>query len=249
MMKIEVLYEDKDILAINKPAGLVVHSDGKTKEESVSDWLIKNYPEAKEVGEKLGEIEKPGIVHRIDRETSGLLLLAKTKKGYECLKEQFQNREIEKIYHAFLYGKLKEDHGTINLPIGKSASDFRKRSAERGAKGEMREAITYYQVLKRGLPAQAGADFTFVEAKPKTGRTHQIRVHFKALHHPILGDKLYAPKIALRSLGEAGPKFNRLALHAREITFTNVKGQKKSLVAPYPEDFQVALDKIGYNVV
>ena len=228
----EILYEDKDILAINKPAGLVVHADGRTKEESVSSWLVEHYPEAKEVGEKLGEIEKPGIVHRIDRETSGILLLAKTKKGYECLKKQFQNREIEKIYHVFLYGKLKEDHGTINLPIGKSASDFRKRSAERGAKGEMREAVTYYQVLKRG------EEWTFVEAKPKTGRTHQIRVHFKALHHPVVGDKLYA-KGKASLLG-----FDRLALHAREITFSDTKDKKHNISAPYPEDFKQALTEI-----
>jgi len=236
-MNIESLYEDKDILVINKPAGLVVHSDGKTKEESVSDWLVKNYPEAKDVGEKMGEIERPGIVHRIDRETSGVLLLAKTKKGFECLKEQFQNREVEKIYHVFLYGKLKEDHGTINLPIGKSASDFRKRSAERGAKGEMREAITYYKVIKRG------EDFTFVEAKPKTGRTHQIRVHFKALHHPVIGDKLYAKgKVAL--LG-----FSRLALHAREIHFLDTKGSEHTIQASYPDDFKHAIDTIGFRVL
>jgi 23S rRNA pseudouridine1911/1915/1917 synthase len=231
--KMEILYEDDDILAINKPAGLVVHSDGRTKESTVSDWFVAKYPEAKEVGEPLGEVDRPGVVHRIDRETSGVLLLTKTKEGHAHLKEQFQNHEIGKIYHAFLYGKLKENHGTINLPIGKSSSDFRKRSAERGAKGDMREAVTHFQVLKRS------EDWTFVEAKPKTGRTHQIRVHFKALHHPVVGDKLYAyGKPSL--LG-----FDRLALHAREIAFTNTKGEKIALIAPYPADFQRAVDSVA----
>jgi 23S rRNA pseudouridine1911/1915/1917 synthase len=228
----EILYEDDDIIATNKPAGLVVHPDGKTKEPSVSEWFIKKYPQAKDVGEPLGEIERPGIVHRIDRETSGVLLLAKTKAGHAHLKKQFQAHEVEKIYHAFLYGSLKEDHGTINLPIGKSSSDFRKRSAERGAKGEKREATTYYRVLGRG------EGFTFVESKPKTGRTHQIRVHFKALHHPVVGDKLYAPSKA-PILG-----FSRLALHARSVLFTDLKGQKHIVEAPYPEDFKVAVDAL-----
>ena len=243
-------------MVINKPAGLAVHADGRTAEPTVSEWFVKKYPEAKDVGEPIrtslgfqppspsprrgagGEvvIERPGIVHRLDRETSGALILAKTKAGYECLKKQFQNREIEKIYHAFLHGKLKEGHGTINLKIERSKSDFRKRLALRslgGARG--REAITYYKVLKQT------PEVAFVEAKPKTGRTHQIRVHFKALHHPILGDKLYAPKLP-KLLG-----FERLALHAREIAFKDVLGGQHRVLANYPEDFKRALDNVGYS--
>lgn len=228
-MEPEILYEDNNILAINKPAGLVVHPDGRTEELSVSEWFVKKFPEARDVGEPLGNIQRPGIVHRIDRETSGVLLLAKTTAGYEHLKKQFQHHEIEKKYHAFLYGKLKEDHGTINLNIARSKSDFRKRVTSR----EGREAVTYYQVLKRD------PEWTFVEAKPKTGRTHQIRVHFKALHHPVVCDKLYAPsRPAL--LG-----FSRLALHAREISFTDLSGTKHTVEAPYPEDFKQALEQIS----
>lgn len=230
-----ILYEDTDIIVLNKPAGLVVHPDGRTKESSVSEWFKEKYPESKNVGEKLGDIERPGVVHRIDRETSGILLLAKTKIGHKILKEQFQKREIEKIYHLFIYGNLKEDRGTINLPIGRSASNFKKRSAERGARGEKREAVTYFQVLKRA----SDKSFTFVEAKPKTGRTHQIRVHFKALHHPIVCDKLYAPQKPCL-LG-----FNRLALHARAINFKTVGEKKVTIEAPYPKDFQNAMDIIS----
>jgi len=231
----EILYEDADILVINKPAGLVVHSDGRTKEPTVSEWFLNKYPEAKDVGDRMGEIERPGVVHRIDRETSGILLLAKTKEGHAALKEQFQNREIEKIYHLFVYGDMKDDRGKIDLPIGRSSRDFRKRSAQKGARGELREAVTYYEVLKRSLDKT----FTFVEAKPKTGRTHQIRVHFQALHHPVVGDPLYAsgkPKL----LG-----FERTALHARRISFSNLKGEKIMVEAPYPRDFNDALDLVG----
>ena len=237
-----ILYEDNDILVINKPAGLVVHpvpqqagygtgSDGN----SVSEWFVSKYPESKDVGEKMGDVDRPGVVHRIDRETSGVLILAKTKKGHSILKEQFQNREVEKVYHLFVYGNLKDDRGTISLPIGRSSGDFRKWSAQKGIRGEKREAVTYFEVLKRDPEKQ----FTFVEAKPKTGRTHQIRVHFQALHHPIVGDSLYAknkPKI----LG-----FERLALHARKVKFRNVKDEEITLEAPYPEDFQRALDLIA----
>jgi 23S rRNA pseudouridine1911/1915/1917 synthase len=226
-----ILYEDDDILAINKPAGLVVHPDGRTEEPSVSEWFVSKYPKAKDVGEPLGEIERPGIVHRIDRETSGVLLLAKTKEGHACLKEQFQNRKVEKIYHAFVYGNVKDDRGTINLPIARSASNFKKWSAERGARGEKREAITFFQVLKR----YTSQGVTLVEVKPKTGRTHQIRVHLKAIHHPVVCDKLYASK------QECLLGFSRLALHAKEIKFENLKGEEVRLEAPYPEDFQEAL--------
>jgi 23S rRNA pseudouridine1911/1915/1917 synthase len=229
-----IIYEDEDILAINKPAGIVVHPDGRTKEPSVSEWFGKAYPKSKTVGEPIklanGEmVEREGIVHRIDRDTSGILLLAKTESGFMTLKRQFMEREIEKVYHAFLYGMLKEDHGTIKLPIAKSTSDFRKWSAERGARGDKREAITYFQVIKKNK------EVTFVEAKPKTGRTHQIRVHFKALQHSVVKDSLYAPsKPSL--LG-----FERLALHARQITFKDTKGEKHTVIAEYPDDFKFAI--------
>jgi 23S rRNA pseudouridine1911/1915/1917 synthase len=234
-MEPTILYEDKDILAINKPAGLVVHSDGRTEESTVVDWFISKYPESKDVGEKMGDVERPGVVHRIDRETSGVLLLAKTNQGHALLKKQFQNHEIEKVYHAFVYGLVKEDRGTIKLPITRSTGDFRKWSAQRGGRGEKREAITYFEVLKRS--AELGV--TLVEAKPKTGRTHQIRVHFQALHHPVVSDSLYAnskPKL----LG-----FERTALHAKKLIFTNLEGEKITVEAPYPEDFQNALKSLG----
>ncbi len=238
-MKIPILHEDDNYIIFNKPAGLVVHSDGKTKEETMADWFVKNRPDMKDVGEPLvlsdgTKIPRPGIVHRLDKDTSGAMVVAKNQKAFEDLKEKFQNREVEKKYHAFLYGILPEEDDTINRPIGRSKNDFRKWSAQRGARGEMREAITNYRVMEKGED-EAGNIVSFVEAEPKTGRTHQIRVHFKAIHHPVVSDALYAPNHA-QLLG-----FKRQALHAYTLSFKDLKKKKISVTAPYPEDFENAL--------
>lgn len=232
--KITVLYEDDDVVAINKPAGLVVHSDGKREEPALTDWIEKNYPESKGVGEPLtlsnsDVIERSGIVHRIDRETSGVILIAKNQPAFLYFKKQFQDRLISKTYHTFVYGEMKDDDGVIDRPIGRSRKDFRQWSAQRGARGTMREAVTHYKVLARR------GGFSFVEVTPKTGRTHQIRVHFKAINHPIVSDSLYAPKKD-KALG-----FERLALHAYSIEFNSLNGKKIKVEAPYPEDFEMAL--------
>jgi len=235
--EVEILFENKNILAINKPSGLVVHSDGRTKEESVSSWLQEKYPEIKNVGEPWtspnGEvIYRPGIVHRLDRDTSGVLVIAKNQESFLNLKEQFQNREIKKTYNAFVYGEMKEVEGIIDRPIGRSKSDFRKWSAQRGARGEMREAVTEYKVLS------TSKDVSYVELYPKTGRTHQIRVHLKAINHPVLCDSLYAEnKPSMLGL-------ERLALHARKIEISDINEDILTIEAPLPKDFISALDKI-----
>ncbi len=234
-MEPTILYEDSDVITVNKPAGLVVHSDGKTDELTLVDWLLSKYPEIKDVGEpgrtSNGEIiARPGIVHRLDRQTSGVMLIAKTKESFEKLKKQFQEHKIQKIYHAFMFGEIKTEKGTIDRPIGRSTKDFRRFSAQRGARGEMREAITDYKVIstKNG--------YSFVEVNPKTGRTHQIRVHFKAINYPLVGDSLYAPGHD-NTLG-----FTRTALHSYKVTFSDTKGQSHTVTAPYPEDFLKALE-------
>lgn len=236
--KITVLYEDNDVVVISKPAGLVVHSDGKREEDTLTDWIDENYPESKGVGEPLtlsnsDVIERSGIVHRIDRETSGVMLIAKNQASFLHFKKQFQDRLVGKIYHAFVYGEMKDDDGIIDRPIGRSKKDFRQWSAQRGARGMMREAVTHYKVVTRS------GGFSFVEVTPKTGRTHQIRVHFKAINHPIVSDSLYAPKKE-KALG-----FERLALHAYSIEFNSVGGKKIKVTASYPEDFEKALKIIN----
>jgi 23S rRNA pseudouridine1911/1915/1917 synthase len=237
-MEPTILYEDSDIVAVNKPAGLVVHSDGKTDEPNLTDWVLKHYPEAKDVGEPgrtaNGEtILRPGIVHRLDRSTSGVMLVAKTQNAFEYLKKQFQEHTIKKTYHAFVFGEMKEKQGTIDRPIGRSSSDFRRWSAQRGARGEMRDAITNYKVLLKK------DGYSFVEVSPETGRTHQIRVHFKAINYPLVADYLYAPDRE-NTLG-----LDRVALHSYEITFIDTLGKEHTINAPYPEDFKIALSKIA----
>lgn len=240
-MDIKILYEDNNYVVINKPAGLVVHSDGRTEEASVVDWVLSKYPEIKEVGEpwispKGESIYRPGIVHRLDRETSGVLVIAKNQKAFEHLKAQFQNRETSKTYSAFVYGEVTMSEGrsesVIDRPIGKSTKDFRKWSAQRGARGELREAITEYKVLERGN------GFSFLELHPLTGRTHQIRVHLKAVNFPIIADSLYAPKRE-KALG-----FSRLALHSRSLTFKTIDDKTLTIEAPLPEDFEHALAEL-----
>ncbi len=245
-MDIPILYEDDEVLAINKPAGLVVHPDGRTKEETLVDWVQSNYPKISEaqVGESIaltggGEIKKPGIVHRIDRETSGVLLIAKTQESFLNLKAQFQARTISKHYKTFTHGFFKDASGIIDKPIGRSTSDFRRWSAEYGARGELREAVTKYEVLGQG--ESKGVKLSYLDVFPRTGRTHQIRVHLKAVGHPILGDKLYAPKAAL-ALG-----FNRVALHASSIVFKSLNGEEKRVIAPLPTDFKAGLAEMGLS--
>ena len=234
-MKIKILYEDKDILAIDKPSGISVHPDGKSKEKTISDWFLKNYPKTKNVGESMmidgKEITRAGIVHRLDKETSGVLLLVKNQKAHEFLKNQFKNREIKKTYIALVSGFVKNDHAVINKPIGRSPSDFRRRLAGRGARGELREAVTEYRVLKR-FEDKKGNKFSYLEINPKTGRTHQIRVHMKFLSKPVVCDYLYEPN------GFCPKELGRLALHAKSIEFKNLKGTVVKVESKIPKDIE-----------
>lgn len=234
-MEISILYEDNNLLVVNKPSGLVIHTDGRTKENSLVDWLKEKYPKLEQVGEPLkistGEnIKRWGIVHRIDRETSGVVIITKNKETYDFLKKQFLDREIEKNYHAVVYGDVRYDEGLINLPIGRNKSDFRKRATGKAVRGEEREAITYYKTLFRK------DKLSFVEANPRTGRTHQLRVHFADIGHGIVGDKLYG--VSKKSSVNIG----RLALHAYSIEFTLPNEKLIKIIAPYPADFQNAVD-------
>lgn len=234
---VTVVYEDDDVVVVNKPAGLVVHADGKTVEPTLVDWIQTRYPSLKDVGEPMRTLngkalERPGIVHRLDRETSGVLVIAKNQQTFLYLKEQFQRRVVQKTYNAFVYDIFTEMQGVIDRPIGKSKKDFRQWSAQRGARGTLRDAVTDYNVIRQGKEA------AFIEVVPQTGRTHQIRVHLKAIHHPIVCDSLYAPKRTC-ILG-----FSRLALHARTLSLTLPDGSTITAEAPLPDDFEQALKKL-----
>ncbi|MCK5095761.1 MAG: RluA family pseudouridine synthase [Candidatus Pacebacteria bacterium] len=235
--QLNIVYEDEHILAVNKPTGLMVHGDGRSNERTLADILVEKYPDMKEVGEpwesqKGKVIYRPGIVHRLDRDTSGALVIAKDQETYLYLKEQFQKRRIKKIYNAFVYGNIKEKEGVIDKPIGKSKKDFRQWSAQPGSRGLKREAVTEYKVLARG------ENVAYLELHLKTGRTHQLRVHLKAIHHPIVCDSLYAPK------RECLLEFERLALHARSVSFSTREGEDITVEAPFPQDFEKAIAQL-----
>lgn len=229
-----ILYEDADIVAINKPAGVMTHPDGRTTEETVSDWFAATYPASNQVGETQRlqdgtELLRPGVVHRLDRETSGVLVFAKTPESHAFLKAAFQNREAHKTYLAFVYGVPKEKRGVIEFAIGRSNKDFRLRSAQPKAKGMLRDAITRWEAVSNN------GKYTLLKAMPETGRTHQIRVHLKAIHHPVVCDSLYAAGKPC----ELG--FNRLGLHAYQLDIPLPSGERKVLTAPVPPDLAEAM--------
>jgi len=242
---VEILLETDSFFVINKEAGLSVHPDGKSSQPTIVDWLLKTYPEIKDVGEPFivgeKEILRPGIVHRLDKETTGCLVVAKTQEMFVHLKKQFQNQEVKKEYHACVYGSIGKDSGIITEPIGRSTGSIRKWATGRFARGELRDAVTEYEVRARvGLPENVVREstdkgtYSYVVCRPKTGRTHQIRVHMTSLHHPIVSDSLYA-KHREKALG-----FERLALHARSITFSDLENKEVFVEAPFPKDFLTA---------
>lgn len=255
-MKITILYEDKNLLVLDKPAGIAVHSDAhNNKKETVADFLLAYDKKLAKVGEPM-EIEykgekikilRPGIVHRLDRETSGVLLVAKNQKTFLFLKEQFQNHTIKKVYRAFVYGYVSDPkaslltgkRGVINVPIGRSPKDIRMYTAGRGAKEPLREAFTEYIVLNRFSDTEDEFEqkdnthqFSYVEVYPKTGRTHQIRVHMRYINHPVVSDPLY------RGGKELALGIKRLALHSCSITFRTLNGELQTVESPMPNDFK-----------
>lgn len=217
-MELPILYENADLVAVAKPAGLITHSDGRTKEETAEEWFKMKYPEA--VG--------GGYVHRLDRDTSGVLVFAKNQVAYEFLRKAFHDRAIVKTYLALVYGTPTEKKGVIDFDIGRSRKDFRLRSAQPKAKGRLRESLTRYEVIGE-VPGYA-----LLKVQPETGRTHQIRVHLKAIHHPIVGDTLYAPNHP-PALG-----IKRIGLHAYSLDLPLPSGGRTTITAPIPEDLAPA---------
>lgn len=223
-LPLEVLYEDANVIAINKPAGMVVHAGAGRHSGTLVNAVLHRFGKLSGVGGDL----RPGIVHRLDRFTSGVILVARTDAAHRNLAGQFAARQVEKIYLALVHGSVKNDQGRINTPIARDPG-VRVRMTARLADG--RQASTSYQVLKRFK------EFTLLEVKIGTGRTHQIRVHLASIGHPVVGDKLYgAPASAL----------GRYFLHARQITFTSPStGERITLAAPLPEDLDNYISGVG----
>lgn len=239
-----VIYEDNDVLVINKPYGWLVHEDGFHDAPTVVDWFVARTPEAVDVGEpgygRDGEtLNRAGVVHRLDRETSGALILAKNQDAHQYLKKQFQDRLVEKEYRAFVYGRINDRWGTINRPIGRSTKDHRRRSAERGAKGVLREAITDFERI--GVGEYEEEAFSYVKLMPKTGRTHQLRAHLRALDRPIVNDTLYGEHKAGTSNNLAT---DRLMLHAHILELALPNGTAERFIAPLPQLFELAAERI-----
>lgn len=231
-MEIPVLYEDETLIAINKPGGLQVHPAGNASMKTVAHWIFTKYPEVRGVGENA---LRPGIVHRLDRETSGVLVIAKTKAAFFALKELFQNRSIEKTYIALVYGHMPELSGKIDKPLIQRSGELKRFVVETQHIPEAaREAVTFYRVIVRYQ------DFDLLEVTPKTGRTHQIRVHLAFFGCPVVGDKLYAWKPMRR-----GEKLfsARQMLHARRLRF-ELFSKRYVFEAPLSEDFQSILRDI-----
>jgi 23S rRNA pseudouridine1911/1915/1917 synthase len=221
---LEILFEDDDLLVLNKPAGLVVHPGAGHGQHTLVNALLHHCPSLPGIGGK----ERPGIVHRLDKDTSGCLVVAKNDQTHRGLSAQFAERGVEKIYLALVAGKMRKGAGVIEASIGRHPVD-RQRMSVRSSRG--RAAKTEYQVLR------SSSEASLVECKLHTGRTHQIRVHLHHLGHPVLGDKVYAAKLA--------KKFPRQMLHAWKLGFTHPRtGAQKTFEAQVPEDFSAAMESL-----
>jgi 23S rRNA pseudouridine1911/1915/1917 synthase len=221
---LEIIFENKDVLVVNKPAGLLVHPTLASKEPTLMDAVLKYDKKIKGVG---GDLNRSGIVHRLDREASGVMIVARNEKTHAHLKEQFKQRLTDKHYVVLVLGKVAEQHGTINFPIARSTK--RSRMAARPLSQEGKEAITHYEVNKRFTTS------TLLDVHIETGRTHQIRAHFFALGHPVAGDKLYLRR-DMKPL-----KTDRLFLHAKALTVTLPNEERQTFTAPLPPGLEQVL--------
>ena len=233
---ISVIYEDENFLALSKTAGVLTHGiknkESGIKESTVADWLLERYPEVKTVGDD--PEERPGIVHRLDKDTSGVLLVARNQKTFDYLKKLFQEHKITKTYLALVWGKLAGG-GIVDVPIGLKPGTVRRVIQGKNLK-MVKEAVTEYKALKS---FKKGADeFTLVELVPKTGRTHQLRVHMKSVNHPVVGDAVYGPKKNPFGL-------HRQFLHAESIEFTKSDGSRLKLEAELPVELREIIDNFS----
>ena len=240
-MNPDILFENSHVVIIDKPIGVIVHPDERQDEYTVAQWMKETY------GVKgVGDEGREGVVHRLDRNTSGVLVLAKDQIAFTSLKKQFRDHTARKVYRAIVEGHIRHDTGMISLPIARAKSDFRKRTVvdmfSQDTRGEEREAITRYKVLARTV-APNGRQYSYVECYPLTGRTHQIRAHFRGIRHPIIGDDLYG---SIKGKTDAP----RSMLHALSITVElpedNEGSKKYTITAPLPKDMKETLLALGF---
>lgn len=226
---LDVIYEDDDIIIINKPKGMVVHpANGNYEGTLVNAVMAKCKDSLSGIG---GEI-RPGIVHRLDKDTSGAIIVAKNDKAHVILSEQIKRHEVKKTYIALVRGTIAEDEATINMPIGRSTKDRKKMAVTKNGK----EAVTHFKVLNRYTTNKGS--YTLLEIKIDTGRTHQIRVHMAEIGHPVIGDSVYSN--GKNEFGVEGQ-----CLHAKRLEFVHpITGKEMKLEAPLPEYFQKIVEQL-----
>ena len=223
---LDIVYEDEALLVVNKPAGMVVHPAPGNPDGTLVNALLYSHRDRLS---SINGVLRPGIVHRIDKDTSGLLMIAKTDRAHEELSRQLADHSITRRYRAIVLDNIREEEGTVDQPIGRDPGNrLRNAVVERGGK----PAVTHYRVLERF------GRHTLIEARLETGRTHQIRVHMAWIHHPLLGDRLYGPE-------KNGLGARRQMLHAQVLGFTHpVTGEYMEFEAPPPEDFSRVLERL-----
>ena len=233
-ISLDIIYEDSDLLVVNKKKGMVVHPAAGNPCGTLVNALLYHCGNSLS---GIGGVIRPGIVHRIDKDTSGLLVVAKNDETHLALSEQLKEHTVSRVYSAIAIGNFKQDSGTIDAPIGRHPNDRKKMAVLRGSENA-REAITHYEIIERY------GDFTYIKCVLETGRTHQIRVHMSSIGHPLLGDEVY---------GGMGTKFearNRAlisgqCLHAGELSFIHPKtGKNVHFQCPLPDYFKALIDKL-----
>jgi 23S rRNA pseudouridine1911/1915/1917 synthase len=240
-LKLDILFEDDEVIVVNKPPGLVVHPAAGHQQDTLVNALLHH---TKNLSMKFGE-ERPGIVHRLDRDTSGILVVAKNDFAHESLMNQFKNRTTHRLYFAVVLGQPGKTEGTIETMIARHPTD-RKRFASSSDQGKI--AVTHYKTLKR-LPS----GISLLQLKLETGRTHQIRVHMSESGWPIAGDKLYGSERRLKSISNSRQKdivknFPRFALHAAELAFDHPHtGERLLFKVDWPADLKPLLKELGLS--
>lgn len=229
---LSIVFEDDDLLVVNKPAGMVVHVGAGVTSGTLVNALLHHVRTLSSAG---GEL-RPGIVHRLDKMTSGLVIVAKNDIAHRRLSDEFKLREVHKTYVLLVHGRVKNDAGEIRRTVGR---DPVRRTRMKAGSLHPREALTRYQVIRRFTA------FTLLEARPETGRTHQIRVHFASLGHPVVGDTTYGAPAMLRGDGREVPTLSRTFLHAAALEFPHPRTRQTiRLQAPFPPELQEFLDSL-----
>lgn len=227
---IDIIYEDDDIIVVNKPKGLVVHPANGNPDGTLVNAIMAI---CKDSLSGIGGELRPGIIHRLDKDTSGLLIVAKNDRAHINMSEQIKDRKVKKTYIALVRGTITENEATINMPIGRSTKDRKKMAVTKNGK----EAITHFKVLNRYTTSKAS--YTLLEIKIDTGRTHQIRVHMAEIGHPVVGDMVYSN--GKNEFGVIGQ-----CLHAKKLEFCHpITGKEMSFEAPLPKYFENIIDSFG----